>query len=105
MEGKYALHVFPLAQADFESIFRYISEELCNPGAAAKLIDDMQVSLDLVCENPCRCPLVNNRLVKDPTIRKLIVRNYLVFYRVSDDRREIQVIRVLYHMMKYDHLL
>ncbi len=42
--SKYTLNIYPRAQADLEDIFRYISEELCNPNAAATLIDSVEGS-------------------------------------------------------------
>ncbi|MCD7750275.1 MAG: type II toxin-antitoxin system RelE/ParE family toxin [Clostridiales bacterium] len=103
--NKYALNIYPRAQADLEDIFRYISEELCNPSAAAALIDDIDESLDRVCLNPLMCPLVRSSLIKDKTLRKLIVKNYIVFYRPIEQKREIQVVRVLYGMMDYEKIL
>ncbi len=103
--NKYTLNIYPRAQADLEDIFRYISEELCNPGAAAALIDDIDESLDRVCLNPLMCPLVRSSLIKDKTLRRLIVKNYIVFYRSIEQKREIQIVRVLYGMMDYEKIL
>ncbi len=105
MENKYVLNIYPLAQIDFENIFKYISLTLCNPQAANDLIDEFMTALDLVCFNPQMCPLVRSKLIKDKSLRKLIVKNYIVFYRPSDDKKEIQVVRVLYGMMNYEKIL
>ena len=43
--------------------------------------------------------------MKDRTLRKLIVNNYIVFYRADKNREEIQVVRALYGMMDYEKLL
>ncbi len=104
-DNKYILNIYPRAQADLESIFRYISEELFNPDAAASLIDDIEEALDRVCLNPLMCPFVRSTLVKDKTLRKLIVKNYIVFYRSNEQKKEIQVVRVLYGMMDYEKIL
>ncbi len=105
MENKYTLHIYSLAQSDFEGIFRYISNELHNPIAAANMIDAFMEALELVCQNPRSCPLVSSRLIKDQTLRKLVVKNYIVFYRPVDISREIQVVRVLYGMRDYEKIL
>lgn len=99
--SKYSLSIYPKAREDLENIFRYISEDLCNPEAALKLIDDIESSLDRVCYNPFMYSLVENKFIKDHTLRKLIVSNYLVFYRPDEQAHEIQVIRVLYGMSDY----
>ncbi len=101
----YALNIYPQAQADLEELFRHIAQELGNPSAAAALIDELEEALDLVCRNPLMCPLVRSSLMKDQTLRKLLVKNYIVFYRPMEGSREIQVVRVLYGMMDYERLL
>lgn len=103
MASDYRLRIFPLAQADLESIFRYISTELKNPTAAINLIDEFGKAFDNVCAFPKSCPFVYNEYVKDGTLRKLVVNNYIAFFRVKDD--EIQVVRVLYGMRNYQDLL
>ncbi len=52
-----------------------------------------------------KCPLVNSSLIKDKTLRKLIVKNYIIFYRPLNSNKEIQVVRVLYGMMDYENIL
>lgn len=92
-----------MAQLDMEQIFDYIAVELCNPTAAIGQINDFEKSFDNVCTFPESCPYINNEYVKDKSLRKLIVNNYIAFYRVRDN--EIQVVRVLYGMRNYEALL
>lgn len=103
MPDKYSLHIYPLAQADMIQIFDYIANDLANPSAAIEQINDFENAFKNVCIFPESCPLVKNEFVKDKTLRKLIVNNYIAFYRVRDD--EIQVVRVLYGMRKFEELL
>lgn len=101
--NKYQLKIFPMAQLDMEQIFDYIAVELCNPTAAIGQINDFEKAFDNVCTFPESCPYINNEYVKDKSLRKLIVNNYIAFYRVRDN--EIQVVRVLYGMRNYEVLL
>lgn len=103
MENKYPLKLFPLAAQDLEQIFNYIAVDLCSPQAALKQIDDFENAFNSVCSFPESCPLINNEYVKDKSLRKLIVNNYVAFYRIKNG--EIQVIRVLYGMRNYQALL
>lgn len=105
MSGKYVLNVYPQAARDMESIFEYIAVTLCNPTAAAKQVMDFESALNTVCSQPESCPCIRNEYVKDKMLRKLIVNNYIAFYRVNRERQEIQVVRVLYGMMDYEKLL
>ena len=100
---KFELRIFPLAKADLESIFYYISVTLCNPTAGLKQIGDFEKAFDNLRCFPESCPHIDNEYVKDRTLRKLVVNNYIAFYRIRNN--EIQVIRVLYGMRDYENLL
>ncbi len=100
---KYQLKIFPLARLDMEQIFEYIAGELCNPTAAIGQINDFEKAFENVCSFPESQPLINNEYVKDKSLRKMVVNNYIAFYRVKDN--EIQVVRVLYGMSNYEILL
>ena len=100
---KYQLKIFPLARLDMEQIFEYIAGELCNPTAAIGQINDFEKAFENVCSFPESQPLINNEYVKDKSLRKMVVNNYIAFYCVKDN--EIQVVRVLYGMSNYDILL
>ena len=101
--NKYQLKIFPLAKLDMEQIFEYIAVELCNPTAAIGQINDFEKAFENVCIFPESHPYINNEYVKDKSLRKLIVNNYIAFYRIRDN--EIQVVRVLYGMRNYEELL
>lgn len=105
MADKYRINIFPRAEQDMESIFHYIAVTLRNGTAANKHIDDFENALNRVCEMPESCPRVNNEYVKDKSLRKLVVNNYIVFYRAVEKNKEIQVIRVLYGMMNFQDIL
>lgn len=101
--NKYQLKIFPMARLDMEQIFDYIAVELCNPTAAIGQINDFEKAFENICTFPESCPYINNEYVKDKSLRKLIVNNYIAFYRVKDN--EIQVVRVLYGMRNYEPFL
>ena len=103
MANKFELKIFPLAQSDIEQIFQYIAIELCNPSAAVAQIDNFEKAFDNICNFPDSCPYINNEYVKDKSLHKLVVNNYLVFYRVRDN--EVQIIRVIYGMRNYEVIL
>lgn len=86
-----------------ESIFSYLAEDLKNPTAAFDQIRDFEQAFETVCAFPESCPLADNAYVKDKTLRKLIVNNYIAFFRIKDG--EIQVVRVLYGMRNFQDIL
>lgn len=103
MQSKLKLVIYPFAQNDLFSIFRYIEEELSNPKAVIDLSTAFKSAFENICYFPESCPLLDNEYVSDKTIRKLIVKSYIAFYRVKGD--EVQVLRVLYGMSNYSEIL
>ena len=102
-KSDYKLKISPLAQQDLKQIFDYIAVDLYNPAAAIEQINDFEKAFENICLFPESCPYITNQYVKDKSLRKLIVNNYLVFYRIINN--EIQVIRVLYRIRNYENLL
>ena len=101
--SKYQLKIYPLAKLDMEQIFDYIADELCNPTAAINLINDFEQAFEHICSFPESCPFISNEYVKDKTLRKLVINNYIAFYRLKNE--QVQVVRVLYGMRNYETLL
>ena len=86
MANEFELLISPRAAEDFESIFDYVSIELCNGTAANSLVDEFQKALERVCFMPESCPRVNNEYVNDKNLRKLLVNNYIIFYKINPSR-------------------
>ena len=86
-----------------EQIFEYIAVDLSNPTAAIGQITDFEKAFASVCAYPESCPRVTNEYIKDKSLRKIIVNNYIAFYRVKGD--EVQIVRVLYGMRNYESFL
>lgn len=91
------------AENDLNNILDYISETLYNPSAAKSLYANIKNSLENVSLFPESCATIKNTLVKDSELRKLIVDNYIVFYKITDT--EILVVRILYGMQNYKDIL
>lgn len=79
MKNKYQLKISKLTQLDMERIFDYIAVNKCSPSAAINLINSFEKALDMVCFFPESCPYTNNEYVKDKSLRKLLVNNYIIF--------------------------
>ena len=46
--------------------------------------------------NPKRYSIVDNKKIKDLRIRKFIIKKYIVFYRVNEEKHIVNVERILY---------
>jgi addiction module RelE/StbE family toxin len=93
------------ALSDLNSIMNYIANHLCNPTAALNFSDKLYHSLINACSFPESCPLTNNEYVNDKTLRRLIVDNYIAFYKVDTQNNQLIVIRILYGMQNFKDIL
>ena len=102
MENKYKLNIYPKAQSDLKNIIEYVSVVLSNKQAANDLMTAFKNAFERVCVFPESCPVLNNSFLKYKGLRKLLVNNYIVFYRVKDNT--IQIVRIMYAMQNYQEV-
>lgn len=98
----YKLEFLPIAKNDMLEIVKYISDDLKNPQAASKLADEFIE----VAESVCQFPYANNVYMPikplDLEYRRIIVKNYLMFYTVDENAKTVTIMRVVYARRNID---
>ena len=56
-------------------------------------------------EFPLSCSFVEDKILENKGYRKLIVDNYIAFYIVNEQKKEVVIMRVLYGRQKYDNYI
>lgn len=87
------------ARQDLVAIKQYISEELCNPIAATRIIGKLKkeiTSLDRFAE---RGKALDTLISIHTEYRYLVCENYCIFYLTGKD--EVVVIRILHQRQDY----
>ena len=97
----YRYEFTPLAEQDLNDIFDYIS--LDSPQAAEKLVEQIQNTVEAVCDYPFSRPLLTDRILRDKGYRIIGVKNFHLFYTINNQVITIQ--RVLYGRRNYEALL
>ncbi len=105
MQNSYKLEFSPIANDDLDGIYRYISEHLVAPKAANDLLDNIETSIMrlkdfLYSGSPAVDDILNSR-----GYRKLIVKNYILFYLIDETEKQVVIMRVLYGAQQYESLL
>ena len=101
----YKLEYLPIARADMVEIARYISQDLCNPSAAKKLADEMINAAERLTNFPYVYPLHHTFKPLKNEYRKLIIKNYIMFYWVDENEKKVVIARVIYYRRDYEKLL
>ena len=101
----YAIEFLPIAKQDMTEIARYISHELCNPAAAIELTDEMIEAADRLCDFPYINVIHQTAKPLKHEYRKLLVKNYIMFYRIDENKKLVTIVRVFYARRDYEKLL
>lgn len=105
MECKYSYRFTEKAEQDFDDILHYISVDLANPTAAQNLGRKMFEQIDMVRAFPDSGAPVDNEFLSDKSVRKLLVDNYIIYYKAHYDEKIISVIRIVYGKRNLDEIL
>ena len=100
----YTLEYLPIAMRDMVDIAKYISQKLSNPIAAERLTNEMIESANKLTEFPYINPVYHSIRSLKKEYRRLIVKNYIMFYYVDESRKLITVARVIYAHRNYNAL-
>ena len=94
MDLKYKVIIADDAQKDIDELFTYIYNVLGTARSAERIVTQIVKSINSLCIFPYQ-GISTDFYAKDGTsYRKLIVENYVAFYLVYDETKEIKIIRV-----------
>ena len=100
MEG-YNLRILPRAQEDMREIVNYVNT--LSPQAALNLYDEILEGIGSLAKMPLRCPLLKTPELRAKGYRALRVKNYMVFFVISE--KTVQIRRILYARRQFEAIL
>lgn len=89
-----------MAKIDLEEIYKYIFENLKEPKIADELMKKIEKEIVSLEISPYRCMEVHIRN-KNQVYRRLVIENYVVLYRVVEDKNEVVIFKILYGGRNY----
>jgi len=102
---KFKLIFSKLYHSDLDESHDYISNKLQNRIAADRLIMEAKKKIIEVRNNPAHRPLVNDKYLASLGYRLKVIKNYLLFYIISEDNKHIKIIRFLYGKRDWMNIL
>lgn len=100
-KSKYEIRFLQIAEEDFAEIISYIAMD--SPKSAAVLAEKVIKEIEVLSYNPKLGRVPSDEDIKILGYRYLIVRNYIVFYTIEDDK--IFIHRILHGARNYKELL
>ncbi len=100
---KYNIEYSKESKGDLIRIKQYIKYNLQEPETVNKLISKIRKSIKTLKDNPEIYAIIDDEIIRKLEIRKLIVDNYILFYRIKED--SIEIIRIMYGRRNWMNLL
>ncbi|MBQ8380967.1 MAG: type II toxin-antitoxin system RelE/ParE family toxin [Clostridia bacterium] len=105
MEFEYLYRFTERAAIDLDEILKYISLDLGNPIAAGNFGKKVFEKIDMIRLFPDSCERVDNEFLTDKSLRKLLVDNYIIYYKPNYIQKIIIIVRIIYGKRNLDDVL
>lgn len=97
---KYDIILTKGAKTDLEEIYKYIFENLKEPDIAEKLMRKIEKSILSLDTFPNRCMKIKAKPMNQ-TYRRMVIENYIVLYKVEEEKREVVIYKISYGKRNY----
>lgn len=91
----YKINISTIAKNQLVDIVNYIAYELQAPQAALKISKLLQQEINSLAFMPSRMALVSQEPWHSKGVRKLIVKQILVYFFIDDNKREVNIIGII----------
>ena len=98
----YKIVYLPIAEGDILDAVEYIAYKLDNPSAAEMLLDELDKTVERIARFPYSSELYRTDRPMRKEIRMVSVKNYVLYYTVTDETVEIQ--RLIHGRRDRSHL-
>ena len=92
----YKVNLTDYAVEQLREINRYIAQSLLSPDVASQWMQHIKKELASLDSLPNRYPLAEEEPWHTEGIRKMIVKNFLVYYWVEEEKKTVWVTAVVY---------
>lgn len=96
MSKNYEVKITKQAQEQMREIVHYISHELFAPDAAVNLLNHLENSINSLSEMPERMSLVEEEPWCTEGVRKVVVKNFLVYFWIDKVNMKVHITAVVY---------
>ena len=90
---------------DIISSLKYIKEILEAPMAAENHFNELKNVYEKIKENPYRRPLVQNKFLASKGIRFIMVKKYMLIYKINNNDNTVLLYRFMYSKRDWINIL
>ena len=92
----YSVKLTPHAIVQIQETIAYISKVLLVPETAVAWADYLQKEIAMLDSMPARYPLIEEEPWRTKGIRKMPVRNFIVYYLIDESQKTVWITAVVY---------
>lgn len=92
----YTVLLTPQAEQQLRAVVRYVSHELLEPDTAHALLNALENAMSSLNTLPNRVPLVEEEPWRSEGVRKLLCKNFLIYFWVDRDLFRVHILAVVY---------
>ena len=96
MDKTYYVKVTSQAESQIQEILKYITHELKAPETALHLLDTLENAFASLKHIPQRIALMEIEPWRTNGIRRLPVKNFLVYFWIDEDNLKVQITAIIY---------
>ena len=101
----YLVNITDIAEEDILTIIEYITDNLKAPKAANDLLDNLEKHEKILEENPNIYPLVSDKYLAEKGIKFILIKNYMMFFAINENKKQVNIIRFLYGRRDWQNIL
>ena len=93
---QYEVKLTAQAAEQIQEVVSYISKNLFEPETAKRWLNIIQENITSLNTMPARYPLTEEEPWRTYGIRKMVVKNFLVYYLINEEQKTVSVTAVIY---------
>ena len=93
---RYEIQLSMKAKNDYKKIIDYIKNELLEPSVARRYAELINSEIQALEYLPRKYSIIDDDTIKELEFRKLIIKNYIAFYKINEKEKIVAVHRILY---------
>jgi plasmid stabilization system protein ParE len=101
----YSVYITDAAEEDIQRTVKYIAAVLKAPIAANNLLDEIERYERLLEDTPNMFSFVPDKYLRAKGIKYVMVKKYMMFYIINEDKNTVNVIRFLYGHRDWKRIL
>ena len=105
MSIKYKIELSIKAKNDLKNIILYINNDLKEFSIAQKYILIFKKTIKKLEYFPQKFAIIDDILLKEFKIRKIQIKNFIIFYTISDEKPIVTITRILYAKSNWINLI